>query len=422
MNPSTPSESAPMKAFTLVTAMCIAQVLGMLGVFAFPALLPHFLDLWNLSNSQAGWISGIYFAGYSIAVPFLTSLTDHVDARKIYLISCFIGLLANLGFAWFSQGFWSALAFRALCGIGLAGTFIPGLKALLDRLESRFLPRAISFYTACFGLGMSISFYYAGVMFDWFGWEMVFSVAAAGLGLVMVLSMFILDPLPMERSEGSPTGILDILDFRPVWQNTPARIYIIAYMCHMWEMFAARSWMVAFLTFAMTLQTVHNTFMVPTTAMAVAGIFGMAASILFGELAVKFGRPRVVSIVMAVSCLLGLSIGFLTAIPYPVLVFLCIIYTIFFQGDSAAIHAGVITAAPPGRRGATMALQSLAGFTAASLAPVAAGVVLDMTGGGTTAISWGVTFGLMGLAAGIGFLLFKKQKSTIKKMGRQEKF
>ena len=412
MNPSNPSESASMRAFALVTAMCAAQVLGMLGVFAFPALLPYFIDLWDLSNSQAGWISGIYFAGYSISVPVLTSLTDHVDARKIYLISCLVGIIANLGFAVFSQGFWSALIFRALCGIGLAGTFIPGLKALIDRLEIRFLPRAVSFYTACFGLGMSVSFYYAGVMFNWFGWEIVFFVAAAGCGLVLLLTLIVLDSIPMEKPQGASTGILDVLDFRPVWQNYPARTYIIAYMCHMWEMFAARSWMVAFLTFAMTLQPVSTTFMVPTTIMAVAGVFGMAASILFGELAVKFGRRRIVSMVMAISCLLGLSIGFLSAIPYPVLVCLCISYTIFFQGDSAAIHAGVITAAAPDRRGATMALQSLAGFAAASLAPVAAGVVLDITGGGSNVISWGFTFGVMGAAALLGLvLLFKAQKT-----------
>jgi MFS family permease len=415
MNTSNPSDSAPMKAFALVAAMSTAQVLGMLGVFAFPALLPHFIDLWDLSNSQAGWISGIYFAGYSMAVPVLTSLTDHVDARKIYLVSCLIGILANLGFAMFSQGFLSALIFRSLCGIGLAGTFIPGLKALLDRLEIRFLPRAISFYTACFGLGMSLSFYYSGVMFDWFGWEIVFFGAAASCGLVLLLALIILDPMPMEKAEVAPTGILDILDFRPVWQNYPARIYIIAYMCHMWEMFAARSWMVAFLTFAMTLQTVNNTFMVPTTIMAVAGIFGMLSSILFGELAVKFGRRRIVSMVMAISCLLGLTIGFLATIPYPVLACLCIGYTVFFQGDSAAIHAGVITAAAPGRRGATMALQSLAGFTAASLAPVATGVILDITGGGTNVTSWGFTFGLMGAAALLGLvLLFKTQQNSIK--------
>jgi len=405
-----PSESSPQKAFSLVTTMCVAQVLCMLGVFAFPALLPHFLDIWDLSNSQAGWISGIYFAGYSIAVPLLTSLTDHVDARKIYLISCLISIMANIGFGLFSQGFWSALIFRSLCGIGLAGTFIPGLKAIIDRLEARFLPRAISFYTACFGLGMSVSFYYTGVVSEWFGWKTVFLAAAAGSGFAMVLSLIVLDPRPIEKLNSSLKSVLDILDFRPVWQNDSARTYIIAYMCHMWEMFAARSWMVAFLTFAISIQAVHETFMTPTTVMAVAGIFGMISSILFGELAVKFGRRRIVSMVMAVSCLLGLGIGFSASTPYPVLVFLCISYTVFFQGDSAAIHTGVITAAASDQRGATMALQSLTGFMAASLSPVVVGFVLDMTGGGVHTISWGLTFGLMGIPALLGIIFLLKTR------------
>jgi MFS family permease len=390
--------------------MCIAQVLGMLGVFAFPALLPHFIPLWDLTNSQAGWISGIYFVGYSIAVPVLTSLTDRIDSRKIYIASCCVGVISNIGFGVFSQGFWSALIFRALCGLSLAGTFIPGLKALVDRLEIRYLPRTISFYTACFGLGMSISFYYAGVIFKWLGWKPVFFTAAASSGIALIICLMILPPKPVEKSKSSSPSILSALDFKPVWQNYSARTYIIAYMCHMWEMFAARSWMVAFIAYAVSLQAYPTPFMAPTTVMAVAGIFGMIASILFGELAVKFGRRRIVSIVMMISGLFGLSLGFLVDVPFPVLICLCIGYTIFFQGDSAAIHAGVITAADPDRRGGTMALQSLAGFMAASLSPIAVGFILDITGGGKSTISWGLTFGAMSITSFLGlFLLFKTQ-------------
>ncbi len=410
MNRTSPSGLTAAKAFSIVAAMCIAQVLGMLGVFAFPALLPHFINLWDLTNSQAGWISGIYFVGYSIAVPVLTSLTDRIDSRKIYIASCCVGVISNIGFGVFSQGFWSALIFRALCGLSLAGTFIPGLKALVDRLEIRYLPRAISFYTACFGLGMSISFYYAGVIFKWLGWKSVFFTAAASSGFALIICLMILPPKPVEKSKSSSPGILSTLDFKPVWQNYPARTYIIAYMCHMWEMFAARSWMVAFIAYAVSLQANLTPFMAPTTVMAVAGIFGMIASILFGELAVKFGRRRIVSIVMTISGLFGLSLGFLVDVPFPVLICLCIGYTIFFQGDSAAIHAGVITAADPDRRGGTMALQSLAGFMAASLSPIAVGFILDITGGGKSTISWGLTFGAMSITAFLGlFLLFKTQ-------------
>jgi len=398
------------KAFSapiLVLFMCLAQVLGMLGVFAFPALLPHFLKVWELSNSQAGWINGVYFAGYTVAVPVLTGLTDRIDARRIYLVSCAIGILANVGFALLANGFWSALLFRALSGLSLAGTFIPGLKALIDRLAVRAHPRAISFYTACFGLGMSISFFCAGEMFALFSWQAAFGVSAVGSATALVLAYVILLPVPQTTIE-QPTNILKTLDFRPVWQNRTARAYIIAYACHMWEMFAARSWLVAFLTFSISMQAEPDGYIAPTTVMAIAGIAGMLASIGGGELANHFGRRRTVSIIMLVSCLLSIVVGFSATLPYEMVVLLCFLYTIFFQGDSAAIHAGVITGAEPQRRGATMALQSLGGFAAASLGSVVAGFLLDITGGGTSSLSWGLTFTTLALAAALGTVFLKK--------------
>ncbi|NQT68641.1 MAG: MFS transporter [Desulfobacteraceae bacterium] len=405
-----PETSSP-EAFILIAAMCVAEVLGMLGVFAFPALLPYFLKLWGLSNGQAGWINGIYFAGYTAAVPLLTSITDRIDARRIYLVFCTLGVLANLGFAILACGFWSALLFRALSGIGLAGTFIPGLKALIDRLDVRTHPRAISFYTACFGLGVSISFYCAGEMFRWFGWKEAFGIAAMGSVLSLILSFLVLKPksIPLV-SNGTAKG--HILDFRPVWKNRPARAYILVYMCHMWEMFAARSWLVVFLSFSITLQKAPAGLMAPTTVMAVAGIGGMMASIVGGELAVRLGRRRVVTAIMGISALLALTIGFSAQLPYNAVIILCLVYTLFFQGDSAAIHAGVITAAEPKLQGATMALQSLGGFAAASLGSVAAGMVLDLTGGGSTSLSWGLTFGSMGIAAALGPVLLHRTQNN----------
>ena len=53
--------------------MCIAEVLGMLGIFMFSALLPELQAEWSLSNSAAGWITGIYFFGFLVAVPVLAT-------------------------------------------------------------------------------------------------------------------------------------------------------------------------------------------------------------------------------------------------------------------------------------------------------------------------------------------------------------
>ncbi len=41
----------------------------------------------------------------------------------------------------------------AMNGAGLAGTYMPGLKILSDRIQSGELTRHIAFYTAFFGIG-----------------------------------------------------------------------------------------------------------------------------------------------------------------------------------------------------------------------------------------------------------------------------
>ena len=80
----------------LILTLCVAEVLGMLGINMFPALLPELQGEWGLGNADAGWITGIYFAGYVIAAPVLTGLTDRVDARGIYLASTALGGVALL--------------------------------------------------------------------------------------------------------------------------------------------------------------------------------------------------------------------------------------------------------------------------------------------------------------------------------------
>ena len=53
----------------------------MLGFATYAALLPELRDLWQLSNSQAGLVGGMFFAGYIATVSYWTALTDRVDGR-----------------------------------------------------------------------------------------------------------------------------------------------------------------------------------------------------------------------------------------------------------------------------------------------------------------------------------------------------
>ena len=75
-----------MQGTRLLIVLIFAQVLAMAGFANFAVLLPEFTALWMLTNTQAGWISGIFFVGYVLAVPVLVGLTDAVDAKRVYVI------------------------------------------------------------------------------------------------------------------------------------------------------------------------------------------------------------------------------------------------------------------------------------------------------------------------------------------------
>src|SRR5437899_8929214 len=113
-----------------VVAMCAAQACAQIGAFSVAALLPTLISAWSLSNTEAGWISGIYYAAYTIVVPLLSSLTDRVDPKRVYLGSVALTAVAFAGFAWVSTGFWSALVFRALMGAGWAGSYHAGAQGV----------------------------------------------------------------------------------------------------------------------------------------------------------------------------------------------------------------------------------------------------------------------------------------------------
>ena len=47
---------------------------------AVPALAMELSGIWHLDASEIGWLGGIYFAGYSLAVPVLSAVFGFVSA------------------------------------------------------------------------------------------------------------------------------------------------------------------------------------------------------------------------------------------------------------------------------------------------------------------------------------------------------
>ena len=381
-----------MRSATIAAALCAAEVLNLLGFATFQALVPFFTQAWNLSNAEAGWISGANLVGYVVAVPVLVALTDRIDARTVFAASSALGGLAALGFAVAADGFMSALAWRGVAGIALAGIYMPGLKALSDRTAGPHQSRNVAFYTASFGLGVAFSYVLAGWVADALDWRWAFGVNALGAAAAVGLVLALVPALRPERHvERTP-----LLDFRPVLRNRRVLGFILGYFGHTWEFFAFRAWIVAFLA-----EAGYGT---ATLVAAIATLLGVPASILGNELSVRIGRLRTIALMAAGSVALSAVVGFGAAWPPWLLVTLVLVYGVLIAGDSAALTAGTVEAAEPGRRGATLAAHAFLGFSGGALGPPAVGLVLDALGGyGAGFISMGagsaLTLAAVALAA-----------------------
>jgi MFS family permease len=377
--------------------MCAAHVASMTGFSVYATLLPRLQDEWGMNNSQAGFISGMFFAGYMAAVPVLTSLTDRLDARRIYLVSSLVAAAGLTGFALFVEGVKSAAVLQLVAGAGIAGTYMPGLRALTDNVEgTRGQSRAVAFYTAFFGLGTSLSILFSGIIAESIGWRWAFALTAAGPVLAGLMVMRGLPPRRPERSQAS-----HVLDFRPVLASREVRPYIFGYAVHCWELFGSRSWLVAFVVFAQGMQLAEGASPAwsAVTIAAVANLFGPAASIYGNELAMRHGRERLIWKAMLASGVLTCALGFAAFLPLAALAGVIMLHMCLVMGDSSALTAGVVTRASERIRGATMAVHSMLGFGAGFVAPLVFGVVLDLAGGKEDTRAWGLAFTTLGAGA-----------------------
>jgi MFS family permease len=389
--------SRPTAPFAVATLLGAVLVLGLAGGMTFQALIPLFAVEWSLSAAEAGWIAGCSYLAYAAVAPLAVGVTDRIDARLILLGGCAVSALAGLGFALLAQGFWTALLFRGLAGIGVAATYMPGLKALTDRITGPARGRCQALYTAVYSVGTALSLMLGGVVGNLAGWPAAFLASAllpAAAGLLVLAGLTAVRPAGAGHERSA-------WDLRPLLAQRRALRFVLAYGGHCWELFGFRTWIVAFLTFT---AAATGTALSPAAIALIATLLllaGLPASILGNELAARHGRPRVTGWLMAASALVALLLGLAAALPWWLVLALAGCYGLLVMADSAALTVGTIGAARAELQGATIALQTFAGAIGALLGPLAAGYALDLAGADGPA-GWALAFAVIGAGALLG--------------------
>jgi predicted MFS family arabinose efflux permease len=387
-------------AARLVAIVCAAQVFVQLGAGYWPVLMPELMGRWSLSNSEAGWITSAFYAAYMVCVPVLVTLTDRIDAKRVYLFGVACTTVAHFAFGALADGFWSAFALRALAGVGWAGTYMTGLKLLADQVDAKMMSRAVTGHAASIGISGAASYVLGELLAHAFGWRLAFASAGLTAAIAWLTVAFAVPARAAPAKMSAP-----LFDFRPVLRNRSAVAYSLAYCVHTLEMNALRGWGVAFLTWVAASTGLSAGLLSPAVVITVLGLLGTVMSVLGNEASIRLGRRRLIVVAMGLSIVVGASIGFLGSIGYWIAVGLIVLYGMIIWLDSSSLTAGAAGSAEPSRRGAQLAVHSMLGYAGGFVGPLAIGWTLDLAGG-MSPIAWGLSFGVIAGAMMLGLIGF----------------
>ncbi|MFP6773216.1 MAG: MFS transporter [Alphaproteobacteria bacterium] len=383
----------------ITVAVSLGLVLGQLAIMAVPALAMELSGIWHLDASEIGWLGGIYFAGYAMALPFLPGLTNRFDDRAVYAAAALTGAGAALGMALFADGFWSALVFRAIAGMGFSGIHIIGMKMLADRLAGDGQARASAFYTGAFALGSGCSYLLAGYLSTAFGWEAVFFAICLG-SLCAIPALLLIGPSPDGHI---PASKGHLADFAAVLRDGETVRYIIAYAGNLWEVFAIRVWFVPFLAFNFASNAAPNADlgldMQPTTFAALSVLIAVPLNILIAEIGIRHGRRLAIGVVSLASVVVCVALGWQAAGAYGLVLVLLLLHGVTSYGDVGAIAGGFAAATRRETRAAALSLLGMAGFAFGFLGPLAVGLAIQQGGGRDQPTAWLWGFAVMALGS-----------------------
>jgi MFS family permease len=404
--------------------LCLAQCFIMLVFINYSAVLPILKQEWGMNNTMAGSIFSVYQLGYIASGVILSSLTDRLNTRNIFIISALWSGIANLLFALFAHDYVSALLLRALTGIGMGGTYMPGLKLVAERFEAGERGKAVGIYVGALVLGASLSLMVTGGIASLAGWRAAFVACSAGVFIGILLSFFVFRGYRPTIHPKTDSGFR-----REILKNKPAFLMIFGYGSHMWEMYGMRSWLAPYFTAALVAHGVATGKATGWAAAAAAVVIGIGAisTAVTGTVSDRLGRTATVSLVMASSALLSFAFGWLINYSPWVVMAAGAVYGYLIVAESPVFSTALTELVAPAYLGTAMGLQSLVGYSLAMISPTVFGWALDRCRGWEPipgfAGEWGIAFATAGAGALAGplfmYLLRRMPESSRMAGGRK---
>ena len=374
----------PRERWTQLGMLGVGMVLAMSPSFAAAAVAPILREEWTVGLLDLPFLTVVVQLGFAVGAIGLAVIgaPDVIPAPRLFAIGAIVAAIANLGFGLVANDPASAVPFRFLTGVALAGVYPVAMKLAAGWFR-RDRGLAIGVVNGALTVGVALPFLfralgaYAGV--DWRPVVVAASVAAVA-GAVLVGIAVRPGPLDVAAPRFSPR--IAAAAFR----EPSVRLASVGYFGHMWELFAMWTWIPIFLLGSFAVAGVTDPAAASLTAFAVVAAGGIGSAVA-GAIADRVGRTATTIVALATSGTSAVIAGILFGAPIPVVVLIALIWGISVVADSAQFASAVSELAPPGTAGSALSIQTALGFTLTSVTILGVGL-LDPSGADTWRLAW----------------------------------
>lgn len=337
--------------------LSLVELLGMTLWFSATAVTPAISRELGLTGAESAWLTmavqGGFVAG-TLAIALL-NLADRISARQLVCMGAVAGAAANLSVL-FAQTSWGVIGLRFLTGAALAAIYPPAMKIAASWFRGG-RGFALGLLIGALTLGKAVPYLITTLFGANWRLPLVIASTLAVIAALVVITVVRNGPYLAESAPFDPHAL------RRIVSNRGARLAILGYLGHMWELYAMWTWVGAFAA-ASFLAAGMGTGATSAGSMAAFLSIGSGAAgcALAGYVADRLGKARVARwalVASAACCLLTIAV-FGRA---PALTFLLVmIWGFAVVADSAQFSALVSEHAPADHVGTALTLQTSLGF------------------------------------------------------------
>ena len=391
---------SPRKALALIS---FSVLLATSTWFSGTAAAPVLKELWRLSEVQASWLTVSVQLGFILGTFLYAALNlpDVFSTRTVFCVSASLAALFNGGFAALSYDLETALVFRFLTGITLAGVYPVGMKLIAQWHRTR-LGWSLGVMLASLTAGTAFPYllFAVGASPDWRHLLLISSgLALAGGGLVQFLLPQ--GPFLRETAAFEPRMMFRIFRYREF------RLQAIGYFGHMWELYAFWSLGAAFLAASFSRSGSSLVDFVPLVTFGVIAS-GAAGCFAGGWISRTWGEKRVAQVSLCVSGALCLFSWWIFELDGWYVVMLAVLWGFSVIADSPQFSALAAEFCPARYTGTALTVQNGIGFAVTVLS-------IQVTAWLAQILGWKWAFLFLGLGPLLGLL-------SLSRLRRHEKF